>query len=100
MCIGRLSALFAAADKVKSVASDYSQAFHEFADSAAAKLEESLPEEFVSKLEPALPGVAAQASIQLQPISEAATQPLLLLFLLLLLLLLMLLLLLLLLLLL
>mmetsp|Transcript_60009 Transcript_60009/g.107996 ORF Transcript_60009/g.107996 Transcript_60009/m.107996 type:complete len:373 (-) Transcript_60009:238-1356(-) len=74
MCSGPLSTLFATADKVKSVDSDYSQAFRQFADSAAAKLKETLPKDFVAKVEPALQGVAAQASLQLQPLTEAATQ--------------------------
>ncbi|CAE8630899.1 unnamed protein product [Polarella glacialis] len=74
MCSGPLSTLFATADKVKSVDSDYSQAFRQFADSAAAKLKETLPKDFVAKVEPALQGVAAQASIQLQPLTAAAAQ--------------------------
>ncbi|CAE8612455.1 unnamed protein product [Polarella glacialis] len=74
MCAGPLNTLFDAADTVKSVASDYSQAFRKFADSSILKLEETLPKDFVAKVGPALQGVAAQASLQLQPLTEAATQ--------------------------
>lgn len=73
-CSVPLLALFDAADKVKSMAAGFQQAFENLTQDLLAALGEKLPAAIMHKLEPPLSGLTAQAKLQLQPAVDTAVE--------------------------